>query len=88
MQKVIVNRLKLKCSKGRIERGETVILSEAEIAKIISSRPDAITVLEAIKEPAKKAPIKSKPKRARNSNGTLKADNPNTPNINEAWENE
>ena len=32
--------------------------------------------------------VKSKPKkkRARNKNGTLKADDPSTPDINEAWE--
>ena len=34
---------------------------------------------------AKPAPIKRK--RARNDDGTLKADDPSTPNINEAWEN-
>jgi hypothetical protein len=28
----------------------------------------------------------AKPKRARKSDGTLQADNPETPNINEAWE--
>ena len=32
----------------------------------------------------KKAPAKKK--RARNSNGTLKADDPSTPNVNEAYE--
>ena len=32
--------------------------------------------------------VKSKPKkkRARNKNGTLKADDPSTPDVNEAWE--
>jgi hypothetical protein len=28
----------------------------------------------------------SKPKRARNANGTLKGDDKSTPNVNEAWE--
>ena len=27
-----------------------------------------------------------KPKRARNENGTLKADDPTTPDVNEAWQ--
>ena len=33
MKKVIVNALKLNCSEGRIEKGETVVLSDVEIAK-------------------------------------------------------
>tara|TARA_B000000532_G_C18642521_1_gene308936 strand:+ start:275 stop:550 length:276 start_codon:yes stop_codon:yes gene_type:complete len=32
------------------------------------------------------APASTKRKRARNEDGTLKADDPSTPNINEAWE--
>lgn len=53
MKKVIVNALKLKCSKGRIEKGDTVVLSDAEIAKITKIRPDILTVLEDVKpEPA------------------------------------
>ena len=35
-------------------------------------------------EPKKKAP--SKKKRARDDKGRLKADDPSTPNVNEAWE--
>ena len=38
-------------------------------------------------EPAKVKPASTKRKRARNNDGTLKADDPSTPNINEAWEN-
>ena len=53
MKEVIVNRIKIKCSKGRIEKGETVVLSDAEIAKITALRPDSITVLREVKEPAK-----------------------------------
>jgi len=30
--------------------------------------------------------VKPKKKRARNKNGTLKADDPSTPDVNEAWE--
>lgn len=55
MKEVIVNRIKIKCSKGRIEKGETVILSDAEIAKIKSFRPDSITVLREVVEPPKPA---------------------------------
>tara|TARA_R110000803_G_scaffold25682_1_gene61371 strand:- start:59 stop:286 length:228 start_codon:yes stop_codon:yes gene_type:complete len=48
MKKVIVNALKLNCSEGRIEKGETVVLSDAEIAKITKIRPDILTVLEEV----------------------------------------
>lgn len=66
MKKVIVNALKLKCSKGRIEKGDTVVLSDAEIAKITKIRPDILTVLEdvtpeptVVAKPATKTPRKS-----------------------------
>ena len=55
MKKVIVNSLKLNCSKGRIEKGETVVLSDAEIAKITKIRPDILTVLEEVKPERKVA---------------------------------
>lgn len=34
-----------------------------------------------------KKSVSTKRKRARNADGTLKADDPNTPDVNEAWEN-
>tara|TARA_B110000046_G_C12887361_1_gene352786 strand:- start:5 stop:232 length:228 start_codon:yes stop_codon:yes gene_type:complete len=55
MKKVIVNSLKLNCSEGRIEKGETVVLSDAEIAKITKIRPDILTVLEEVKPERKVA---------------------------------
>jgi hypothetical protein len=67
-----------------IKNGEVVDLPEEEIRKIISFRPHAIEILEAEAEQKKKAPAKKK--RARNANGTLKADDPSTPDLNEAWE--
>ncbi len=85
MKKVLVNAIKLHCSKGRVEKGETVILPDEEIAKINKVRPHVITVMEdVVEKPAKKPLLKRK--RARNTNGTLKSDDPSTPNINEAWE--
>ena len=47
-------------------------------------RPHAIEVLEAESEQEKKAPAKKK--RARNADGTLKGDDPSTPDVNEAYE--
>tara|TARA_R110000824_G_scaffold118588_1_gene270899 strand:+ start:392 stop:619 length:228 start_codon:yes stop_codon:yes gene_type:complete len=55
MKKVIVNSLKLNCSEGRIEKGETVVLSDVEIAKITKIRPDILTVLEEVKPERKVA---------------------------------
>ena len=66
MKEVIVNRLKIKCSKGRIEKGETVILSDAEIAKICRLRPDSVTVLRDIK-PVAKPTTTTKTRKPRNA---------------------
>jgi hypothetical protein len=66
MKKVIINSLKLNCSEGRIEKGETVVLSDAEIAKITKIRPDILTVLEEVK-PERKVPAKPATKPARKS---------------------
>ena len=41
---------------------------------------------ETVKAPAKKAVKKSAPKRARTNSGHFKADDPSTPNVNEAYE--
>ena len=67
MKEVIVNRIKIKCSKGRIEKGETVILSDAEIAKIKAFRPDSITVLREVVEPPKPTEAPKKPRKSRNA---------------------
>ena len=74
MKKVIVNRIKLVCSKGRIEKGDTVILPDDEVARIIAGRPDIITILGDVREPAPvvaaapeaKAEPKLKSRQARN----------------------
>tara|TARA_R110000851_G_scaffold222408_1_gene375252 strand:+ start:210 stop:437 length:228 start_codon:yes stop_codon:yes gene_type:complete len=66
MKKVIVNALKLNCSKGRIEKGDTVVLSDVEIAKITKIRPDILTVLEDVK-PEPKAVAKPAMKTVRKS---------------------
>ena len=87
--KVQVNIRSLSTSQGMIKNGEVADLSEEEIRKIIAFRPQAITVLEIEAEPTKPAKKKKAPakkKRARNADGTLKADDPSTPDVNEAWE--
>jgi hypothetical protein len=73
MKKVIVNALKLNCSKGRIEKGETVVLDDAEIAKITKMRPDILTVLEEVK-PERKVAAKPATKTVRKaSNAKVKS---------------
>ena len=84
--KVQVNLRSLSTSQGMIRNGDIVDLPEEEIRKIIAFRPHAGTVLEIETEPAKKKKAPAKKKRARNANGTLKADDPSTPDVNEAWE--
>lgn len=63
MKLLEVTRVKVICSKGRIEKGDRVVLDDAEYAKIIYMIPDAFRVLDAdYKEAEEEAP---KPKRAR-----------------------
>ena len=66
MKEVYVNRIKIKCSKGRIEKGETVILPDDEVARIVSFRPDAVTILRTV-APAPKAAAKPKTRKPRNA---------------------
>lgn len=47
---------------------------------------DAAAVIKRQAEEIEKLTEASKPKRARNSDGTLKADDKTTPDVNEAWE--
>jgi len=81
--KVQVKMRSMSTSQGIARNGDVVDLPEEEIQKIISMRPTAIEILEA-EEAAEKAPAKKK--RARNANGTLKGDDPSTPDVNEAYE--
>ena len=59
MQEVKVNRIKLLCSKGRIERDETVILPESEVIQIEQLRPGTVTILRTVEE--------KKPRKKRNA---------------------
>jgi hypothetical protein len=56
MQEVKVNRIKLICSKGRVERDEIVILPENEVNDIERLRPGTVTFLRTVEEkkPARK----------------------------------
>jgi hypothetical protein len=56
----------------QLEQGAEVDVSDEE-AKVFIENGFAIKVTD-------------KPKRARNEKGQLMADNPNTPDVNEAWE--
>jgi len=82
--KVLVVHRSLSTSKGIVKGGDEVDLPEAEVKKIMVLKPTAFEILKADPKPAKKTAAKKK--RARNDDGTLKADDPSTPE-NEAWEN-
>jgi len=58
----------------QLEQGAEVEVSDEE-AKVFIENGFAVEVKTA-----------KKPKRARNNKGQLIGDNPNTPNVNEAWE--
>lgn len=82
MAKVTVKVPNIFTSAGKHVEGDIVELSDAEIKSINASRKGALQGETVLKKAATKV------KRARNKNGTLKADDPSTPNINEAWEKE
>ena len=81
--KVLVKDRSISTSKGIVKSGDEVDLPETEVKKIMVLKPTAFEILKAEPNPAKKDTAKKK--RARNEDGTLKADDPSTPE-NEAWE--
>lgn len=83
--KVLIKTRSMSTSQGVARNGDIVELPEAEVKKILALRPHLVEVIS--DEAPKKAPKKTtaKKKRARNKDGTLKADDPSTPE-NEAWE--
>jgi hypothetical protein len=54
MKKLRVTRIKIITSKGRIEKGETVILSDEEYQSIILTKQDAFEVLGDVEPDAPK----------------------------------
>ena len=81
--KVLVKDRSISTSQGIVRSGDEVELPEVEVKKIMVMKPSAFEILKAEPKPAKKSTAKKK--RARNEDGTLKADDPSTPE-NEAWE--
>ena len=95
--RVLVRYRSMSTSVGRVRNGDIIDIPEAEYKKICVTKPRALEVLPELplEEPKKvqkvvqkvvqkKAPAKRK--RARKDDGTLKADDPSTPDVNEAWE--
>lgn len=86
---VLIKYRSLSTSKGIMKNGDIVDLPRDEVEKILVTKSLALEILpelptaEPKKTPAKKAPAKRK--RARNADGTLKGDDPSTPDVNEAW---
>jgi hypothetical protein len=84
--KVQVNYRSMSTSQGTVRNGDMVDLPTAEVDRINSMKPGAlIEIEEAAVFKAAKPKAKTK-KRARNKDGTLKGDDPSTPDVNEAWE--
>lgn len=85
--RVLVTYRSMSTCVGRVRAGDIVDLPEEEVRRILTTKPRALEILPELplEKPApKKAPAKRK--RARKADGTLKADDPSTPDINEAWE--
>ena len=93
--RVLVKYRSLSTSVGLVRNGDIIDIPEAEVNKICVTKPWALEALPGLpleapkkaapkKPAAKKAPAKRK--RARKADGTLKADDPSTPDVNEAWE--
>jgi hypothetical protein len=95
--RVLVKYRSMSTSVGRVRNGDIIDIPEAEYNKICVTKPNALEALPELplekpapkkaapkKPAAKKAPAKRK--RARKADGTLKADDPSTPDVNEAWE--
>lgn len=81
--KVKVLMKSISTTAGIVNQDQVIDLPDAEVQKIMYMKPHAFEVIQEM--PAmKKAPAKKK--RARNANGTLKADDPSTPDVNEAYE--
>lgn len=90
--KVMIKYRSMSTSVGLVRNGDIVDLPEDELKRISVTKPNAFEVLEEAKpakKPAKKPAAKKAPakrKRARKADGTLQADDPSTPDVNEAWE--
>jgi len=85
--KVQINYRSMSTSQGIKRNGDIVDLPQAEVDQILEFKPGTlIEIEEAAVFKAAKPKAKSK-KRARNDDGTLKGDDPSTPDVNEAWEN-
>jgi hypothetical protein len=91
--RVLVTYRSMSTCIGRVRAGDIVDLPEDEVRRILTTKPRALEILPELplekpapkkRAPAKKAPVKRK--RARKADGTLKGDDPSTPDINEAWE--
>lgn len=86
--RVLVTYRSMSTCIGRVRAGDIVDLPEDEVRRILTTKPRALEILPELplEKPAPKKKAPAKRKRARKADGTLKADDPSTPDINEAWE--
>jgi len=85
MKLLKVRRIKVITSKGRINRDDEVLLSDAEYENIILMNPDAFDVIDDVQKSEIKPATKAAPKRARTKSGHYQKDDVGTTDINEAW---
>ena len=95
--RVLVKYRSMSTSVGRVRNGDIIDIPQAEYEKICVTKPMALEALPELplEEPKKVQKVVQKPvqkkapakrKRARKADGKLKADDPSTPDVNEAWE--
>lgn len=84
MAKATVNKNGLFTSLGKHKAGDVINITQVEIDAIEELNPGALSAEKPAKKETKKTTAKKK--RARNADGTLKADDPSTSDVNEAWE--
>jgi hypothetical protein len=85
MKLLRVRRIKVITSKGRINRDDEVLLSDAEYENIIIMNPDAFDVIDDVQKSEIKPARKAEPKRARTKSGHYQKDDVGTTDFNEAW---
>tara|TARA_Y100000289_G_C3885751_1_gene131162 strand:- start:330 stop:602 length:273 start_codon:yes stop_codon:yes gene_type:complete len=87
--RVKIKSRSMSTSVGFVQNEDIIDLPDAEVEKILTMRPDALEVIPVEEKPVFKSAAPKKKatrKRARNADGTLKGDDPSTPDVNEAYE--
>jgi hypothetical protein len=71
------------CNRAVVRVGDTRVVVAKVMGDAMKLTTEGEEMAKSIEEAPQKAPAKRK--RARNDDGTLKGDDPSTPDVNEAW---